>query len=214
MTALVFDCDGVLIASNQAKSEAFYRSALPYGEAAARALVAFHQTAGSISRRARFQFFFDHILERAPEDGEIEELMAFCSRQVVQGTLAAPKVSGVVVFLEQQLRAGADLTCVSGIESGELERLLAAHHLLDYFRAVWGGRPKAELLVELVESGEIQPGATYYGDTEDDLHAARGAGLKFVLVAGVSEWQDGPEQARALGAQVIQDFRECLEAAA
>ncbi len=37
--SLIFDCDGVVLNSNKAKTEAFYKAALPYGEQAASALV-------------------------------------------------------------------------------------------------------------------------------------------------------------------------------
>lgn len=36
---LVFDCDGVLLNSNMVKTQAFYSTALPYGEKAAKELV-------------------------------------------------------------------------------------------------------------------------------------------------------------------------------
>lgn len=41
-TTLVFDCDGVVLDSNKVKTEAFYQATLPYGEAAAQAMVDYH----------------------------------------------------------------------------------------------------------------------------------------------------------------------------
>ncbi len=39
---LIFDCDGVILNSNQVKTQAFYKATLSYGEAAAESLVNYH----------------------------------------------------------------------------------------------------------------------------------------------------------------------------
>ncbi|MFH7588150.1 HAD family hydrolase, partial [Oceanimonas smirnovii] len=54
---LVFDCDGVVLNSNKVKTEAFYKAALPYGEAAAQAMVDYHVAHGGVSRYKKFAYF-------------------------------------------------------------------------------------------------------------------------------------------------------------
>lgn len=56
---LVFDCDRVILNSNKVKTEAFYQSALAYGEQAAQALVEYHIANGGISRYKKFAYFLD-----------------------------------------------------------------------------------------------------------------------------------------------------------
>ena len=69
---LVFDCDGVLLDSNKVKTDAFYKSALPYGENAANELVSYHKENGGIS----------NVRSKYP----LEVEMAFTERAVLEDT--------------------------------------------------------------------------------------------------------------------------------
>ena len=71
---LVFDCDGVLLDSNKVKTDAFYKSALPYGENAANELVSYHKENGGISRYIKFEYFLDSILGLAVDQSKLNEL--------------------------------------------------------------------------------------------------------------------------------------------
>ncbi len=196
----VFDCDGVLLDTNGVKSQAFYEAALPYGEEAALQLVAYHQRAGSIGRDARWRYFFSEILHKIPSSAEFDACMNLCSERVREGTKNAALLPGVVAYLDA---IGPErCAVVSGIESYELWQLLKSHDLLRHFMGAWGGpRTKPVLLRDLLRVGDLCLPALYYGDTEDDLLASRNAGLDFVWVNGVSEWQ---------GLTTIRDFTEAI----
>ncbi len=197
----VFDCDGVLLDTNGVKSRAFYEAALPYGEEAAKALVAYHQRAGSIGRDARWRYFFSEILHVRPLQGEFDAAMKLCSDLVREGTNAAALLPGVREYLDS---IGPErCVVVSGIEQFELDGILVAHDLSRHFSRAWGGpRTKPVLLRDLLCAREIDLPALYYGDTEDDLLAARNAGLDFVWVSGCAEWA---------GVRTIHDFTEIFE---
>lgn len=181
----IFDCDGVLLRSNAAKSRAFYEAALPYGKGAADAMVAYHQSAGSVSREDRWRHFFASILKREPYDGELARAIADCTERVRSGIAAAEVMPGVREYLER-----CETTiCVSGVDQAELVEILGQHGLR--FNQVYGGpRRKRYLLTNLVREGNIEFPAVYYGDTKDDYQAAFAAQLDFVFVAGDSEWHD------------------------
>ncbi len=199
-STLVFDCDGVLLDSNRVKSDAFYYIAKPYGEEAARRLVGFHKAAGSIGRQARIEYFIYTILGREPEPGEIDRLMLECRRHVMRGTLLAPKMPGLLSFLQTLEHQSV---VVSGIEQTELEEILEAHNLAGYFECVLGGR-KGDLLRSL----DVARPALYLGDTEDDYHCAREAGMDFLWVSGAAEVQ--PPRDHPMRRMVIKDFTDLL----
>ena len=200
----VFDCDGVLLDSNRAKSEAFYRAALPYGDDAARQLVAFHRTAGSISRRERIEHFFTDILKREPDEGEVDAVVEAVDAGVREGVFNAPKMPGVEQYLET---VKGRKVVVSGVHKRELVSILEAQGLSEYFADVWGGpRRKSENLKRAINAGVIELPAVYYGDTEDDCRAAGAAGLEFVYVFGGAEtdgWADPSVRA-------VRDFTDLL----
>lgn len=185
----VFDCDGVIIASNGVKADAFYRAALPYGDGPAHQLREYHRRAGNASRRERLEHFFARILFREPEEGEVDALYERVSEEVVAGVLAAPLVPGVEAFLE---RLEGRAVCVSGVVTDELKHILKERGLLQHFAHVYGGpRRKAEILRLAIGRERIALPAVYYGDTADDHAAAEAAGLDFVFVtcnADTTSW--------------------------
>src|SRR5690606_28142226 len=82
---LVFDCDGVVLDSNRVKTEAFYQVALPYGEAAAQAFVAYHTANGGISRYKKFAHFLHEIVPQLAEHSSgptLDEMLADYAAQV------------------------------------------------------------------------------------------------------------------------------------
>lgn len=207
-TMHVFDFDGVVLDSNRAKSAAFRMAAMPYGDEAADAMVAFHQSAGSLSRRGRWEHFFRHILQRAPEEGELERVIDDCSAHVLMGSRNAEKIAGVESFLAS-LEGRAVL--VSGVETTELRGLVEGHGLTRYFAGIYGGpQRKSAVIKRLVRQGVITLPAVYYGDTEDDYEAATSAGLDFVFVSGATEFAGWREFVAEKGVRAIQDFTVLL----
>ena len=61
---LIFDCDGVILNSNQIKTEAFYNVAKIYGHPAAQALKEYHILNGGISRYQKFEYLLTKILKK------------------------------------------------------------------------------------------------------------------------------------------------------
>lgn len=205
----ILDCDGVILRTNASKSRAFCEAAIPYGVEAAREMVRFHQSAGSISRKARWEHFFVAILGREPESGELERVIADCTARVIAGAREAEVMPGLREFLAG---CGAAIV-VSGVTTDEVRELLAHHGLGESFAGVYGGpRRKREILRRLVREGTIETPATYYGDTLDDYQAAVAAGLDFVFVKGDTEWQNWRGHfASRPEVRVIEDFRELAE---
>ena len=57
----VFDVDGVLLRSNQAKTDAYRTAALPWGQAKAATVAEFQAQLGSMSRHDKWvRIFTDH----------------------------------------------------------------------------------------------------------------------------------------------------------
>lgn len=211
----VFDCDGVVLASNAGKSNAFYLAALPYGEDAADRLVELHQTAGSITRRRRWERFFEEILEREPEEGELDRCIDATTTEVRRATAQAQLLPGLVNYLVRLGQEGKKRAVVSGIETGELDEIIREHSLGGYFEHVDGGpRSKLEVLQAMIAGRLLELPAVYFGDTQDDLEAATAAGLAFVFVQADSEWPLEAAQAaieRTPGARMVQDFRRLAQ---
>lgn len=185
--AFVFDCDGVLLGTAHVKTDAFRRVASRYGEEYGALMADYHRAAGSIGRRARWEHFFAHILGVEPVAGEVDEVVALTGSLVMQATMAAQPVPGVLAYLESLGAQGITRHLVSGIADDELHEIVVRHRLARHFYRIRGG-DKHRILRAMVEEGDIPLPAVYFGDTPDDQHAARAACMDFVFVAGCSEF--------------------------
>lgn len=184
----LFDCDGVLLATNTAKAQAFYDVAIEYGEDVALALVQYHKTAGSIGRKARFQFLFDELLQREPEAGELESAMDRCTKKILASVKEAKLMLGVEEYLSWV--KPSQRWVVSGIESDELKVLLSSRLLSPHFERVYGSPPAKQQILERICS-EIERPAVFYGDAEEDYLCAVDYELDFVLIKSDSHWAEG-----------------------
>ena len=82
---LIFDCDGVILNSNNVKTQAFYDVTQVYGRESAQALKDYHIKNGGISRYKKFEYFFTNILKRPARPQEIDKLLSDFSKKVREG---------------------------------------------------------------------------------------------------------------------------------
>lgn len=191
-STVVFDCDGVVLDSNRVKTEAFYQAALPYGTAAAEALVAHHVANGGISRYAKFAHFLEHIVPGA-EGPDLEALLAAYADAVRAGLMTCAVAEG----LEQLRTANPNQRWLiaSGGDQAELREIFGARGLKDMFDGGIFGSPddKTSILLRERAAGNISAPTLFLGDSRYDHIAASAAELDFVFLSGWSEfsgWQD------------------------
>lgn len=203
---LVFDCDGVVLDSNRIKTDAFYQAALPYGEAAAQALVDYHIARGGVSRYLKFQHFLDEIVPRSHAGPDLEALLEAYAAAVRIGLMECGIAPGL-----RELRA----TCpdqnwmiASGGDQDELRQIFAARDLDGLFNGGIFGSPDSKeiILAREAQSGNLQTPALFLGDSKYDHIAAAGAGLDFVFVSGWSEFDAWPEYTQRHGLSVVADL--------
>lgn len=187
---LVFDCDGVILNSNKVKTEAFYKSALAYGEQAAQALVEYHVANGGVSRYKKFAYFLDEIVPSlalkisGPSLGELLERYA---EIVLHGLLSCEVAEGL-----EELRSetpGTNWLIVSGGDQLELRHVFNERGLAKYFNGGIFGSPetKDQILKREINNSNIQQPALFLGDSKYDYLAASSAGLDFVFLTKWTE---------------------------
>lgn len=189
---LVFDCDGVVLDSNKVKTQAFYQAALPYGEAAAQALVQYHVAHGGVSRYKKFAHFLDVLVpehSNMSNGPDLNALLAAYATAVQQGLLQCQIASGLA-----ELRAAtpnARWLIVSGGDQAELRTVFASRGIADWFDGGIFGSPdtKDEILARELANGNITGRALFIGDSRYDHVASSAAGLDFVFV---SQWSEFP----------------------
>ena len=210
-STLVFDCDGVILNSNKIKTEAFYQSALAYGESAAQALVEYHVANGGVSRYKKFAYFLDEIVPTFATNisgPSLEALLAYYAEIVLQGLLTCEVAEGL-----EELRSktsDAKWLIVSGGDQTELRHVFNERGLAKYFDGGIFGSPdtKDQILEREIINGNIQQPALFLGDSKYDYQAASGAGLDFVFLTGWTEVNDYREWCNNLNLTSLLNLNE------
>ncbi|EJL6923793.1 HAD family hydrolase, partial [Vibrio cholerae] len=186
---LVFDCDGVVLNSNKVKTEAFFKAALPYGEAAAQKLVDYHVSRGGISRYKKFEWFVQEVV--AGKSGpDLPQLLATYANEVRHGLLTCEIATGLA-----ELRANTQhctWLIVSGGDQQELREVFAKRGLDHFFDGGIFGSPdsKDSILAREIALSNITKPALFLGDSQYDHRVATTACLDFVFLSGWSEVED------------------------
>lgn len=187
---MIFDCDGVLLNSNFLKSEAFYKVAEEFGNAAAVELVEYHKKNGGISRNEKFKYFLEHILRTSKEHSRVQELVNSYGSHVFQGLLNSEVCDG----LDQLKRetAGSRWLVVSGGNQKEIEKVFKAKGICKFFDGGIFGNPRSkdEIFQELISNNAFETPAVYLGDSRYDHEVAARYGIDFVFVHGWTEVVD------------------------
>jgi phosphoglycolate phosphatase-like HAD superfamily hydrolase len=206
---IVFDCDGVVLDSNRIKTEAFRSAALPYGEAAAAQLVAYHASNGGISRYVKFTRFLETIVpEYAPsrEGPSLDNLLEAYAQRVRAGLMNCAVAEGLDVL--RAATPGVRWLIVSGGDQRELREIFAARGLAAYFDGGIFGSPdtKDAILGRELAAGTIRKPALFLGDSRYDFQASRAVGLDFVFVTGWTELPNWSDFVRANNLSYVQSI--------
>jgi phosphoglycolate phosphatase-like HAD superfamily hydrolase len=186
--SLIFDCDGVVLNSNKVKTRAFYEAALPYGEAAASALVDHHVANGGVSRYRKFAHFLSRIVPQGADGPGLDELLKVYASKVREGLMACEADSGLIDLRE--LTPSTRWFIVSGGDQAELREVFSERGLDHLFDGGIFGSPnsKDEILSRELQAGRIMKPGLFIGDSRYDHEASGCAGLDFVFVRQWTEF--------------------------
>ncbi len=192
---LVFDCDGVVLNSNQLKIQAYYHVAIKFGasEVQAQALVDHHVRLGGISRYPKFEYFLSDIMQRAVTDQAMQGLLDSFTTEVkrlLTDCEIAPDLMRV-----REANPNAKWMIISGGDQAELRDIFKHRGIDTLFDAGIYGSPdnKDAILAREVGLGHITQPALFIGDSRYDHQASTNAGLDFVFLSAwtdVEGWQD------------------------
>lgn len=187
---LVFDSDGVILNSNAVKTEAFFRAALPWGEAPAQALVDYHVSRGGISRYVKFEYFLREIVHQPVTEDVMQQLLQTFTDEAIRGLVQSELAPGLKALREATPHAR--WMVVTGGDQAELREVYRQKNISGWFDAGLFGSPdsKDEILARELASGNLQMPAIFFGDSRYDHQASTRAGLDFVFVSGWTEFED------------------------
>jgi phosphoglycolate phosphatase-like HAD superfamily hydrolase len=206
----VFDCDGVILDSNDLKTSAFRTALAGESPNLIDKFIEYHQSHGGISRYVKFDHFFRVMKGAADHASETKRALQLYAEICRKGLLECALIPGIAVTLPHMRSLGVDCYVVSGGDQEEVRAALTERGLSQYFAGIYGSpRSKMEHLGDLAKAGLRKP-TVYFGDAESDCKAANQYGLDFIYIAGRSEWRSGGAICSSAGYPVYQDFEELM----
>ena len=192
---LVFDCDGVVLNSNQLKIQAYYDVAIKSGanKTQAQALVDYHVKLGGISRYPKFEYFLHEIMQQAVTEQAMQALLDSFTKEVkrlLTDCEIAPDLMRV-----REANPHAKWMIISGGDQAELRDIFQQRGIDKLFDAGIFGSPdnKDVILARELDAVNIVEPALFIGDSRYDHQASTNAGLDFVFLSAwtdVEGWQD------------------------
>ncbi|WJG21752.1 HAD family hydrolase [Vibrio furnissii] len=183
----IFDCDGVILDSNQLKIEAMKNTLEVHVSAqdlVEQCVEYFRHNFGK-SRFHHVTHFLEVILKvEGEKKSKLKQLiLADFSKQCRTLYLSAEITPGFMEFLEQ---CKGKRYVASGSEQGELRDVFSQRGLDAYFDGVFGSPiPKAELIQHILEQ-EKNTNAVMFGDAESDMLSAKQNDIDFVFYSPYS----------------------------
>lgn len=191
---LVFDCDGVVLNSNQLKIQAYFEVAIKFGatEVQAQALVDHHVLFGGISRYPKFEFFLREILKQPVTEQSMQALLSTFTAEVKR-LLTDCEVSPDLMAL-RNTAPDVKWMIISGGDQSELREIFKQRGIADLFSAGIFGSPdnKDQILAREIAAGNIRQPALFIGDSRYDHQASTRASLDFVFLNAWTDFEDWP----------------------
>ena len=180
LSCIVFDCDGIILESVDAKSMAFARICDEIDHRLTDDFVAYTILHGGVSRYEKFGWLMHHAYNRDITPEESRVLGEKFSQYSLESVLASPLVPGFEETAERWL-GKVPMYVASGTPQYELDEVLRMRGLDRYFTDIFGTPPaKAELLLTALHHSGADPKATVMvGDSKTDWDASLIAGTLF-----------------------------------
>ena len=191
VNTIIFDCDGVILNSNQLKTKAYYKAVFPsYGHELASSLTTYLTNNTGKPRGHFIDYFLKNIVPPDISGLGYEELLNAVTLEIQKGLMEC-EISPCLFKLREKTPDIKWLVASGGVEK-ELRGLFKNRSLFDLFDGgIYGGpMTKDEILTSLFNKNHIKFPVLFLGDSKYDHEVARKAKLDFLFVSGWSEFED------------------------
>lgn len=189
---VIFDCDGVIIDSNKIKTEAFKEVLKKYPNQLVEKLIKYHKHNGGISRKIKFQYFFDNIMKLKNNKNLIKDSLLKFEKIIFQKLLNAKYIKGVLNFIYFLKKNKVKIFIVSGGLEQELQKIFKCRNKKLYFNDILGSPKTKEINVaHLIKKYSLNTKkGLFFGDSRIDYQVAKKFKIDFFFISEKSEWSD------------------------
>lgn len=206
----IFDCDGVILDSNQFKIEAMEVALSEYPAAVVKDFIQYFKNNFGKSRFHHIEVLSKNFLVTPLGDSEKQKILRLYAEICKKLYLKCDICVDIVRFL--QTLKPTDCWVVSGSEQFELREVFKQRNIDTYFNEVYGSPIlKSQNINYLLHMHDLLPEETcLFGDSMGDYEAAKENNIDFIFCRKYSNTPDLEIYFRNLGITVINTFTELL----
>ena len=184
----IYDFDGVIKQSVQAKTDAFVEMFAEYDWDIKNYVKNYHEAHGGISRYEKFKHYYSYLFNRSLKNHELEQLARRFSNAVLDKVVESEYLPGALEMIDKTSRFGKNIIC-TGTPQSEMKTILNRLGIDNFFVDVYGSPKSKSVILEEVLSQNDIPNAEmiYFGDSITDKEAALKYNIDFV---GVNYFND------------------------
>jgi len=204
---VIFDCDGVILQSNDIKTNAFRSALADEPEDLVNEFISYHKNHGGVSRYIKFQYYYKKLKKHYNYREMTKQSIRQYESIIVDKLIDADYVPGfmdVIGFFSDN-----DIPCyvVSGGDEQELNYVFRCRGIDNKFLKIYGSPDSKIDNLGKIESGDqLHHPALFFGDAEADMLAARQYGIDFCYVSQFSDWVNGEAYLRKTNYSYIYNF--------
>ena len=204
---MVFDCDGVILDSNNLKTQAFSEAIKGEPQEKIELLLLYHKEHGGVSRYHKFKHYFEKINPQENSEEKIIKATTRFAEIVHNGLKECNFIPGVLSFIRRVNALNSNIFVVTGSDENELKDVFADREIDELFEMILGSPvTKYEHMINVIDLVGKDAKGIYFGDSKLDMDVAESFGLDFVFVKGYTDWHDWAPLINSKGYIVIDDF--------
>lgn len=207
---VIFDCDGVILDSNQLKVEAFDLTLKKRNieEDIILEFLEYHRINGGISRFEKFKVLMQRWLDNWPNETYYQGLLTDFSSLCI-GLYEQCSFTTGAEELIHRLARDKKLFVASGSAEDELNLVFRKRGLSPYFTNVFGSPDTKKSILERVSQKFTSQSCLMIGDALSDLLAAKSVNMAFVAMIGYSDNPHNLEvAAKAHGYTIVENLKQ------
>ncbi len=193
--SIIFDCDGVILNSNEIKTESFRKVLSEFDTNAVKEFINYHKNNGGISRYIKLDYFLTKILPKYSEapvnkKDKLISLLEDYGKECKKSLLNCEVAEDLAKL--KALTYNIPWLIVSGGDQKELRDTFKNKNLSKFFNGGIFGSPekKIDIIKREEKHGLINYPAIFLGDSKIDYLVAKKLNIDFLFV---TQWTDFKE---------------------
>lgn len=212
----IFDCDGVLLNSNDSKAEALREMGTELFDAdSAQKLLDYHKAHSGTPRQEIFKgFLAEEMGMTEGYEDKLQIMLDLFSQKAIESLMNSEQAPNLEEMLKQIKNAGNSAFVISGGMQDEVRQVFEKKGLSKYFDGIYGSpTSKIEHMKNGFDDGSMLHPAVFIGDSKYDHTAASSQNADFVFAikwTAFKGWQDYFENKYVMKVDYVTDLLKNL----